>query len=663
MPDGSYYFEVNYPETNDFSWSTGDPSQPQQTVNVQSSHLFHGFPNYSKYRLRIYVNFLNSYIPWLSISGAGLSSDNIKEPIGSSFDTLVNFVGMDLLASGSYSAEIIFLIEGFDGTYWNGLVSKEITFNLTVSNGNIIKTEKDLYVVYYNKSSNSISGETTITVINNDNDIELFFEGDGSTFYPGNSFTDQFQLLFATGNQLPYEGEYEMNAFLQRKENGVLKRIYPFKIKVLIIDADVVINPKSLKFEVRKSIQEIKNISVCVINPFGKAVTISGPNWLTIDPAVGSTTFDFTVSNINPVTLSGGVITGNLEVKYDAITIVVPVELKVIQFFTNNFQEEYNFCLDNKIINVYKNLEAARFVRITATMKFRTPDETSEIVIPYTVPYFKDEMKLEIGKKIHRFFIKNRTSIFEEGRLIYHFDNKVHLYPCEASFRIEELDINQVSVYEESFSGIKFYPGKRPKCFPFLTNFGIRSRVYDSKHIFSFISGLVTAEELFDINVTKNGLEAGCIARVKVERTENKITWSDEKDITGGDQVIKYYNIAEGKDLVNVQWENQNLSPESITFKGLSSKASEFTHLFQDNVFTGTTEKFDTTAVRTLNINTGFILKSEEALIEELMFSKFCILEMEGKYITAAPSSSKIITEDKTRQLIEFDLEFKINGN
>lgn len=662
MP-ADFEYKIEYTGTGYFSWKTGDPSPVSQRVEITHRFPFMGYPDYNDFRLRVLVSPYNTAIDWLKISGGGIVG-GYKYPISASNTVLyLDFQNLDLFQSGDYQSDIIFFLEGNDGTGWYGLESVSLSFYLNITAGIQIKTEKDLYTVYLNKSNQTISGETTIGILNNDAGTELFFEGDGSTFYPGNSFTEQFELQFASGNLLPYDGEYVMDAFLQRMENGVKKRIYPFKVKVLIIDAVVVVNPKSLKFEVRKSIQEIKNLTVSVINPFGKAIAITGPNWLVIDPAEGNSTFDFIVSNINPVTLSGGIITGNIEVKYDAITMVVPVELKVIEFFTHNLQEQYNFCLDDKEISVYKNREAARFTRITATMKFRTPTETSELVIPYLQPYFQDKAKLSIGKKIHRYFLKNRKSIFEEGTLIYHFDNKVHLYPCEASFKIEELDINQVSIYEESFSGIKFYPGKKPKFFPFLTNWGIRSRVFDSKHIFSFISGLVTAEELFNINVTKNGLEAGCIARVKVERQENKISWTDEKSILAGGQTLKYYNIIEGKDLINVQWENQNLSPESFTFKGLSAKSNEFSHLFQDNVFNNTSEKFDTTAVRTLNVNTGFILKAEEGLIEELMFSKFCILEMNGKYITASPSSSKIVTEDKSRQLIEFDLEFKINGN
>jgi len=652
-----------YSGTGNFSWKTGDATPAPQKVEVTHRFPFLGYPDYNDFRLKVFVSYFNTSVEWLKVTGGGLV-DGIKHPISASNTiSYIEFNNLDLLPTGDTHATIYYYLEGFDGVAWRGLEERNLVFYLNTTAGNQIKTEKDLYTVFYNKQSNTISGETHINILNNDAGTELFFEGDGSTFFPGNSFTDGFDLLFATGNLLPFEGEYLMNAFLRKMEGGNYQRVYPFKIKVIIINAEVVVSPKSLSFEVRKSTQEIKTLPLSIINPFGKEVNIITPDWLTIDKASGNSTFEVAVSNANPLNLAPGKLTGNIEVKYDDVTILVAVELKVIQFFTHNLQEQYNFCLDKKEIDVYKNLQSARFVRITATMIFRTPTETKELIIPYTIPYFKDKVNLKIGKNIHRYFIKNRTSIFEEGTLIYHFDNKVHLYPCEASFKIEELDIDQVSIFEESFTGIKFYPGKKPRCFPFLTNFDIRSRAYDSKHIFSFISGLVTAEEIFDINVTKNGLEDGCIARIKVERQENKITWSDEKEITAGGKTLRYYNTQDGKDMINIQWENQNLSPESITFKGASNKPEEFTNLFQDNVFTGETEKFDTTSSGTLNISTGFILKAEEDLIYELMFSKFCIIEKGGKYIKAAPSSSKLIFEDITKQLIEFDLEFKINGN
>ena len=660
MP-AEFEFKINYSGKNSFSWSTGSNNISSPQVELIHRFPVLKYPEYSDYRLRIIILHYNTQVEWLSCSGDGIS-DNVKYPLRNNSNLLLNFQNLESLATGNYFCEIYYYLEGYTGTHWTGLESVNMNFNLVISNGNPIKTEKDLYTVYYNKSTDSISGETTINVLNNNDDTTLYYEGN-DIFAVGVGFTDQFTLGLYDSSNIPETGELIVNSFLLKNEGGNYKRIWPFKVKLIVIDSDVIVSPQSIYFEVKKSIQEIKTNSVSVVNPFGKTISISGPNWLTVDPANGNSTFDFTVANVNPINLDGGIITGNIEVKYDNVIILVPVTLRVIEFFTHNFPEDYNFCLDNKVLNVYKNLADAKFVRVTATMKFRTPTETKELVIPFTIPYFQDKVKLEIGKKIHRYFLKNRESIFEEGTLIYHFDNKAHLFPCEASFKIEELDINQVSIYEESFGGIKFYPGKRPKFFPFLTNFGVRSRDYNSKHIFSFISGLVTAEELFDINVTKNGLEDGCIARVKVERFENKISFPDEKTITAGGQNLTFYNLPEGKDVVNIQWENQNLAPESVTFTGTSTKPKDFNHLFQDNVFTGESEKFDTTAVRSINISTGFILKSEEALIDELMFSKFCILEMNGKYIKAAPSSSKLIFEDKSRQLIEFDLEFKINGN
>lgn len=657
MP-AEYHFSYDYTGTGNFSWNIGDAFPATQTVVVRHRFPQLQFPDFDDFRLRVIINCADTQIEWLSCSGTNFNA-GIKYPLG--VQSILNFDFQNLisLTSGSYNVNLIFALEGKYNDYWNQIDLLELDWRLTVVNSNPIKTEKQLYTVYYDKSANSISGELNVNILNNTGGDSLDFEGDGSTFSPVPSFTNSFNLALGSAVLLPATGEYLLNAFIRKSG----QRIWAFQVKVVVIDAPIVVTPLSLNFWVKKSSNEVKTQVLSVLNLFNKAFTITSPSWLVLSQNSGNATVDINVSNAEPNTIEAGVYNGEIKLFYDDKVITIPVVLEVFSFFTHNFNEEYNFCLDQKKITVFQNNDTARFIKITATMVFRTPTETKTLVVPYTIPYFNQQAYLDIGKNIHRYFIKNRTSIFEEGTLIYHFDNKVHLYPCQLDLKIEELDADFKALYSESIMGKKFYPGKRPKLFPFMTNHGLRSRVYDSKLIFSFIAGLVTPEELFDIPVTKNGLEPGAMARAKVERFENKITFGDKKTVDAAGKSISFYQFPEGRELINVQWENQNLCPEWITLRGVSSKSEDFTHIFQDNVFTGGSEKFDTTSEKTITLNTGFILKAEEALISELMFSKFCILEMNGQYIKAAPSSAKIVTEDSTKQLIEFDLEFKVNGN
>ena len=664
MP-AEYDFSYDYTGTGNFSWNIGDAFPATQIVTVHHRLAQLQYPDFDDFRLRVIINCADTQIEWLRCSGIYFNA-GIKYPLGVQSDLNFDFQNLSSLTSGSYNVSLIFVLEGKYYGYWNELEFLELNWQLTVVNSNPIKTEKQLYTVYYDKSANSISGELNVNILNNTGGYSLDFEGDGSTFSPVPSFTNSFTLAYGSPVKLPSTGEYLMNAFIKKPFFGGFlgsNRIWAFQIKVIVIDAPLVVTPLSLNFWVKKSNNEVKTQVLSILNFFNKAFTITSPNWLILSQNSGNSTVDINVSNAEPNTLAVGTYNGEIKVFYDDKVITIPVVLEVFSFFTHNFDEEYNFCLDQKKITVFQNNDTARFVRITASMVFRTPTETKSLVVPYTIPYFNQQAYLDIGKNIHRYFIKNRTSIFEEGTLIYHFDNKVHLYPCQLDLKIEELDADFNALYSESILGKKFYPGKRPKLFPFMTNHSLRSRVYDSKVIFSFIAGLVTPEELFDIPVTQNGLEPGAMARAKVERFENKITFGSKKTVDAAGKSITFYQFTDGRELINVQWENQNLCPEWITLRGVSSKSEDFTHIFQDNVFTGGSEKFDTTSEKTITLNTGFILKAEEALISELMFSKFCILEMNGHYIKAAPSSAKIVTEDTTKQLIEFDLEFKVNGN
>ncbi|MFC4688677.1 hypothetical protein ACFO4P_17175 [Epilithonimonas pallida] len=662
MPADSFEFSVSSPYRHEVSWASGATYPAQISKIVRLNLAFFEYPQYDSFRVRIVVNYYNSQINWLTITGTGLVDGiiNITSFVRALY---INFQNLEQLGTDKYEAEINFILEGSLNNTWTEVEGRFVNVVLNAVNGEPIKTEKQLYTMYYDKSADLLTGETHINILNNTNNYDLLFEGDSETFVSVPSFTNFFDLVYSSPSRFPSSGEYNINAFIGRYISGNYKRLWAFQIKIIVIDAAVVVSPQSLSFWVKKNMNEVKTSDLNIVNFFGKNLTITKPDWLTISQNTANSSVIIQVSNVEPVNLTAGRYEGNIDVLYESKIIQIPVVLDVFSFYTHNFQEEYNFCLDKKIITVFRNNSDARFVRITANMKFRTAYEEKVLTVPYTIPYYQDSVKLDIGKNIHRYFIKNHTSIFEEGTSQYNFDNKVHIYPCEFSLKIEELDINFNPMYEETISNLKFYPGKKPLMFPFLTNYAFRSRAYGSKHIFSFISGLVTAKQLFDIPVSENGLEPGCIARVKVEQNENKISFSDIKEIMAAGKTITYFNIPDDEDLINVQWENQNLSPESITFSGDNNKPIDFSHLFQDNIFTGEVEKFDTTKTKTMSINTGFILAAEEDLIEELMSSKFCVLEIGGKYITGAPSGSKLVTWDKKKQLKEFDLEFKIYGN
>ena len=182
MP-AEYDFRTEYSGTRNIAWNSGTsyPTSPQVVVVHRFVDL--GFPGYQEYRLHIFITYYNSQINWLNISGSGIIN-GIKTALVNTTLVNLNFQNLESLPTGDYKCAVNFMIEGFDGVAWRGLEGNELIFNLTVGNGNPIKTEKQLYTVYYDKSANSISGELNVNILSNTGGDSLDFEGDGSTFSP-----------------------------------------------------------------------------------------------------------------------------------------------------------------------------------------------------------------------------------------------------------------------------------------------------------------------------------------------------------------------------------------------------------------------------------------------------------------------------------------------
>lgn len=330
-----FNFRYYYTGTGNFSWNIGDAFPATQTVVVRHRFPQLQYTDFDDFRLRVIINCADTQIEWLSCSGTNFNA-GIKYPLG--VESILNFDFQNLisLTSGSYNVNLIFVLEGKNNDYWNQIDLLELDWRLTVVNSNPIKTEKQLYTVYYDKSTSSISGDLNVNILNNTGGDSLDFEGDGSTFSSVPSFTNSFNLALGSAVLLPATGEYLMNAFIRKSS----QRIWAFQVKVVVIDAPIVVTPLNLNFWVKKSSNEVKTQVLSVLNFFNKAFTITSPSWLVLSQNSGNATVDINVSNAEPNTLEAGVYNGEIKLFYDNKVITIPVVLEVFSFFTHNFNEE-----------------------------------------------------------------------------------------------------------------------------------------------------------------------------------------------------------------------------------------------------------------------------------------------------------------------------------
>lgn len=648
------------------AWSHGSPVPAPRHIKILASDFLEIMDSYSDFKIVVTALYKNNAPHFIEIDGDYFSNGEIYPATLSDIDNYLVFKDLENIPAGNYTVNVTYRLAGLKGGEWDYINHGFVTLNLNISGSGqpIIKAEKSVYTCYYDKVKQTLSGDTIVTVLNNNPPKLISFTNDG-TFEALIGELQNFTLSLNNTSGLPENGEKTIigKINIPQSPNQPLGTVISvFEIKIIILESSITLTPDRLDFYSKKSLGEIISKEFSIINPNNLPFAITSPDWLDLSVTSGSSTTSVAVKNVNPHTLADGFYQGAIKVLFGDEEASLAVSLEVVSTFTHNFDEDYNFCLDSKVLTVLKNDKSAFFAKITLKMTFK--DDYNDVIVdvPYQIPFFRDLVTFNVGAKIHSAFLKNRKSILEEGTVAYSLDNKVHLHPAKVVVVLEELDANWEVLNNQEITSRLFYPGKKPKAFPFLTNHMVRSYYKGQKLILSYLSGLVKSSDIVDVVVTENGLPSNAIARVKVEDGEGKINYDLVKVFKTQDtEPIIYYNMDSDATIVHVQWENQNLSSESASFTGDYTIPLEFTHLTQKNMFTGNVEKYATLSDNKIMINTGFILKGEVGMIEEIINSKFCILQIKGVEYKGHCVSSKFVREDKKRQLVEYDLEFEIN--
>ena len=464
---------------------------------------------------------------------------------------------------------------------------------------------------------------------------------------------DLAQLATVTSNPL---------GILAVLKNSAGDSIANFSLKVAILENDnITANISSAEFELVKSKSEVKTQKFNLSNPSGKSFSITAPSFVTVSPSSGNTSAEITISTVNSSTLNIGDYAGNIVITFDSTkTIVIPITLSVINFFSSQLSSDFNFCLDKKLMKFYKIDEAGVFVRALLTITFRTPTETKTVERSYVLPYFEGKAEMDIGAKIQTYFLKYIKNILAEANVSQYFNQKVWYYPVSVTGTVEELDADYNVKNSETLTEIKFFAGKKPLGYPVLTNNLVRRRSADSKVIFSFISGVTNIND-FGANFTSYAVVPDKVAvALKTETADQLFTWPSVKQFNIGVNPIKIITLPNNNQTVNVAFYNSNLVPDWLTITGDFKISNDFTYTISRNVISGNEEKFDTEKTKNLTINSGFILRTELPVLEELAESKLIFLEIAGKYYKGILTTNKIGKEDSTEELISRDLEFLI---
>lgn len=642
------------------------PTAQSLVLNIGSS-LASQYPGYVDYRIE-YIIDKNQ----VTISGNEVSSisNTINHNVTSALLD-INFNNLDTLSIGNNGVSIFFQLQGYStgieagSEQWVNLDFIEHYLIINVTPEISIQPDKYIYNIQYLKSTNTFSGDTLITLLNNADaencSVELsqsaqYFAIADASFSTSTNIiagADLAQLATVTANPL---------GILAVLKNSAGTTIANFSLKVTILENDnITANISSAEFELVKSKSEVKTQKFNLSNPSGKSFSITAPSFVTVSPSSGNTSAEITISTVNSSTLNLGDYSGDIVITFDTTkTIVIPITLSVINFFSSQLSSDFNFCLDKKLMKFYKIDEAGVFVRALLTITFRTPTETKTVERSYVLPYFEGKAEMDIGAKIQTYFLKYIKNILAEANVSQYFNQKVWYYPVSVTGTVEELDADYNVKNSETLTEIKFFAGKKPLGYPILTNNLVRRRSGDSKVIFSFISGVTNIND-FGANFTNYAVVPDRVAvAFKTETADQLFTWPSIKQFNIGVNPIKIITVPNNNQTVNMAFYNSNLVPDWLTITGDFKISDDYTHTISRNVIYGNEEKFDSEKTKTLTINSGFILKSELEILDEIAESKLIFIEINGKYYKGILTTNKIGKEDSTEELISRDLEFLI---
>lgn len=574
------------------------------------------------------INFINTAVKWLEFTDyEGLTDGYLYK-----FYTFENLVGtlkntLDL-PSGTYKAKIVFTFSKA-GNPVNAVIEVEVTLILSGYSPDSISTDKSVYNLAYNRSTNELTGELAVGILNNTGPAQLKFWQEGNIFATAENFTTGFNLAenpavpMATNPALPETGSVSIPAKIL-KQSGEF--VQGFTINLVIVDGGITVQPTSLYFEVFKGSSE-KSAVLTVTNPLGVDFYVTAfPSWLGLNEVAGNTSRTITATTATHL-LQPGTYTGIIRFEFNTDDFIeIPVTLDLKAFII--IDETKNFCLDLPPVKVNRKSAAAKFVRITMTAVYKVLGVTSTFEKVYQMPYFQDVASFELGEKLHRHFPRAKRHFFDETSLNF-MENIV------ASIKVDELNANLEVLFTESASDIKLFPGKKPAAYPLLSNF-----IHRKKNEDAIIFTSIVEDETVELTKTA---ESALVNPLVLGTTQ-----------------INFYDFPKTYAPVHVQWENQNLSPEWFTFTGDYKISPDYNHVYARNIFNAQNEKYDFSKVKTLSIDTGMMLAAERSLVSEMIESKISFIKIEGKIYRCFNVTKKNVEIDSTEELVARQLEYII---
>jgi len=674
-------------------------------ITVDVENVFVTFPvgKYASFYVNAQIIQWNGSYPNLVLTGAMangepgvlLTSTTLQKAVSLSFQSL------SLLTPGILSGSIDFYVNGVRSD--SGLTDKFITrhriyveLDVQVQSG-LITNIQELFFSHI-KNDPPLAGKTLDIITANNFEITLpdyFVLTGGNLVYAGTAFGNK-EKYTGSGNQtitVALKQEFDLftgtlfTGYLQIKDLdapvGEIQTL-PWTVNLTANLLDVhgfVVDPKTMEFFAIKGLESgsIQELDVTSSEIF----TVTFPFWLQVSPASGANHQVLSVKPISANNLVPGDYNGAILLTSASAELEVPVLLKVVESIDEAFTPgELNFTDQNKEVTKLfsddPNYRASLDLEIIA---YDLKGFASITYHPFKVAFFDSSAEIHIGEIVARRF-KKFSSLADVVYQHYNLETdtiplfKIHNYYKPAGVDIT-LDIESRQTGSiantKKFTGVQFIKGRKPKMYA--SNYGILNynpvpiRVTKkSQLLFNFIRKIQDHE----LKIYRNDVlyktvthSPGGNALFGMAMYFKDFLPGDVIDVRMGEDYAQQYVVFPEQDHSHhIVFMNEYNVLESYEFTGELKFSSDY-----ESVATKTyrqlverLENLETNKEQSLTINSGWVLKSNQVIMDAIIRAKRVWFVNEGREISLTPVSKKLVNEDSEQELYEYDLEFKINS-
>ncbi len=687
------------------------PSPVPVNIQVENVFLTQQEGKYSSFKFQTFIVNWNSPFSQYHMGHIQLSGDaavvNSVDLLEADLDKTIitSFVDLYIMEPGQRTWDLLIEVHGVrtdSGLTDRGITSLSIPFELNVlAEDEIIASKDHLYLAHV-RDSLPLEGQ----------EIEVITAGDFSLTIPdlfevtGGNLVEQApiysrRIFWGTGRQTvtiqataafdQYEGSIYNSSFQLATRNDTSpssrssrgRKLIHVLLSVYIFEEHgFIVNPQSLDFFVIKGLQEASAKALEVIST--QEFSVQHPFWLQVNPLAGGIFGRLSVQPISSENLISGEYSGYITLTSAAAQMEVPVFMKVVESIDEGFsQTAINFTDDVLFSYFYssKATDRARAILNITAYDFHGFGRMSQN--SFEMAFFRNSTRIHLGGIIARRFEK--ISLKDIGYKHFNLEEQdpqlFQIYPyykpasVGTELQIEDRSTGMVSE-RETFKDIKFVKGRIPK--QFANNYGILNyeavpvrvtknsqvlfnflrqfsqheiKIYKNGSIYKTVTHSPGNDSLFGMAMFFKDFNPGDVIDVKLAKSETE------------DFVQQYVVFPEQPHSNHLVFENEYNILESYEFTGafrFSSKYSPVAAIsFKELV--ERVENLETNKEQRLVINTGWILKSNQVIIDAIIRSSRIWFVKNGKEISLTVVGKEIINEESSQALYSYDIEFIIN--